>query len=163
MQLRRFIIVALFLLLPVASAAQAEGNPAMAGVNEGKVVWNITMTDPEPLAGQMQVIRQTYKDLKEAGIDEPKMVLGFHSQNVRYLADDLSELPLEKVDAVRRFNDRLDKLMALDGVRVEACAIANQFFGMEDDAIRSGIHVVDNGYVSFVGYQQQGYGMIGIH
>ena len=163
MRLRRFITATLFLLLPLMGTAHAQGNPAMAGVSEGKVVWNITMTDPEPLAGQMQVIRQTYKDLKEAGIDEPKMVLGFHSQNVRYLAEDLSDLPLKKVDAVRRFNKQLDKLMKLDGVRVEACAIANQFFGMADDAIRSGIHVVDNGYVSFIGYQQQGYGMIGIH
>lgn len=162
MHLRRFFVTALFLLLPLAGTVQAGDTPALKGVNKGKVVWNITMTEPEPLAGQMRVIHQTYKDLKAAGI-EPQMVLGFHSQNVRYLAEDLSDLSLDKLDAVKRFNDNLNKLMELDGVRVEACAIANRFYGVADDAIRSRIEVVDNGYVSFVGYQQKGYGMIGIH
>jgi hypothetical protein len=34
---------------------------------------------------------------------------------------------------------------------------------MEDEAMRDDVEVVANGYVSFIAYQHQGYGMIGIH
>ena len=91
------------------------------------------------------------------------MVLGFHSPNVNYLAKDLDHIKLEKMDAVQRFQEQLDKVADLEGVRVEACAIANRFFGMQGKTVRDDVEVVANGYVSFIAYQHKGYGMIGIH
>ncbi len=51
----------------------------------------------------------------------------------------------------------------MPGVRVEACGLANQAFGVDNEDIRDGIAVVKNSYVSFIGYQDRGYGIIGIH
>lgn len=153
---------ALALLLPVTAVAGPDNARALQGLEKGKVVWNITLADPQQLAGQMQVIHQTYKDLKGAGI-KPKMVLGFHSPNVNYLAENLDHIDLKKTDAVMRFQKQLAKVADLEGVRVEACGIANQFFGMKGKDMRDDVTVVANGYVSFIAYQHKGYGMIGIH
>jgi len=150
------------LAFPLTATAEPDNAHALKGLEQGKVVWNITLKNPHQLAGQMRVIRQTYKDLEGAGI-EPKMVLGFHSHNVNYLAEDLDHIPLENLDTVERFQEALGKVAALEGVRVEACAIANRIFGMEGEAMRDDVEVVANGYVSFIAYQHQGYGMIGIH
>ncbi|HKL77497.1 MAG TPA: hypothetical protein VJ985_03905 [Gammaproteobacteria bacterium] len=150
------------LLLPLSATAAPDNARALQGLEQGKVVWNITLDDPQELTGQMRVIQQTYRDLANAGI-EPKMVLGFHSHNVNYLAQDLDHIKLEKMDAVQRFQEQLGKVAELEGVRVEACAIANRFFGMKGKTMRDDVHVVANGYVSFIAYQHQGYGMIGIH
>jgi intracellular sulfur oxidation DsrE/DsrF family protein len=165
MPLRRSLlaaIAALALILPFTAAAGSDNARALKGLEQGKVVWNITLENPQQLAGQMRVIQQTYQDLKGAGID-PKMVLGFHSTNVNYLAKDLDHIALEKMDAVQRFQEALGKVADLEGVRVEACAIANRFFGMQGKAVRDDVEVVANGYVSFIAYQHKGYGMIGIH
>jgi intracellular sulfur oxidation DsrE/DsrF family protein len=164
MPVRRFLVAIAVVVfsVPLPAAAGPDNARALQGLEQGKVVWNITLEDPQQLAGQMRVIQQTYKDLKGAGI-EPKMVLGFHSPNVNYLAKDLDHIKLEKVDAVRRFQKQLAKVADLEGVRVEACAIANRFFGMQGKEMRDDVEVVANGYVSFIAYQHQGYGMIGIH
>jgi intracellular sulfur oxidation DsrE/DsrF family protein len=152
----------MILALPPTTAAEPDNARALKGLEQGKVVWNITLNDPQQLAGQMQVIRQTYKDLEGAGI-EPRMVLGFHDHNVNYLTKDTDHIKLEKVNAVLRFREQLARVAALEGVRVEACAIANRFFGVQGKEMREDVEVVANGYVSFIAYQHQGYGMIGIH
>mgnify|MGYP006284099585 CR=1 FL=1 len=153
---------ALFLLIPATAPAQPTNEVALKGVDSGKVVWNITLAKPRPLTLQMKVIRQTYMHLEEAGLD-PRMVLAFHSRNVHYLAEDLSEIPLDIQEPVKEFSKQLAKLLELEGVRVEACGLANQAFGMENEAVRDGVAVVKNSYVSFIGYQNRGYAIIGIH
>lgn len=157
-------VVALLILLaaPLAGSAQPTNARALEGVEDGKVVWNITLAKPRPLTLQMKVIQQTYKDLEQAGL-APHMVLAFHSRNVHYLAEDLSEIPLDIQEPVEKFSKQLGKLLKLEGVRVEACGLANQAFGMENEAVRDGVAVVKNSYVSFIGYQKKGYAIIGIH
>ena len=157
-----FLFAAIALTWLPTAAAGPDNSRALRGLEQGKVVWNITLEDLQQLTGQMRVIQQTYQDLKGAGI-EPKMVLGFHSPNVNYLAKNLDHIALEKMDAVQRFQKQLAKVADLDGVRVEACNIANRLFGMKDKAVRDDVEVVANGYVSFVAYQHKGFGMIGIH
>lgn len=156
------MIAVMILALPATTAAEPDNARALKGLEQGKVVWNITLNDPQQLAGQMGVIQQTYQDLKDAGI-EPRMVLGFHSRNVNYLTKDIDHIELEKVDAVLRFQEQLAEVADLEGVRVEACAIANRFYGIQSEDVRKDVAVVANGYVSFIAYQHQGYGMIAIH
>lgn len=150
------------LLLPLSTPAEPTNDRALAGVESGKVVWNVTLDRPRALTLQMKVVRQTYQDLKEAGLD-PRMVLAFHSSNVHFLTEDLSEVPMDMEEPVKRFNKQLDKLLKLDGVRVEACGLANEAFGVDNEAIRDGIDVAANSYVSLTGYQHKGYAIIGIH
>jgi intracellular sulfur oxidation DsrE/DsrF family protein len=152
----------LILIVPFAASAESQGNEhAMAGVENGDVLFDITLSEPRMLTGQMEVIRETYRDLQANGIT-PRMVLAFHGQNVHYLTENLDTVSLEDMSQVEAFNQSLDKLMALKGVRIEVCAIATRLFGADRDAIRDGIHVVGNTYLSNIGYAKQGYAVIGI-
>ncbi|MEF8793208.1 DsrE family protein [Thiohalorhabdus sp.] len=157
-----FAFALLLVTVPLTGTAQPTNARALEGVEDGKVVWNITLSKPRPLALQMKVLHQTYKDLKEADLD-PKMVLAFHGRNVHYLTEDLSEIPLDIEEPVKDFRANLENLLGLDGVRVEACALANQAFGVDNDAIQEEVAVVANSYASFIGYQKKGYAIIGIH
>jgi intracellular sulfur oxidation DsrE/DsrF family protein len=159
--MRLSTLVLALLALPLAALAEPDNERALEGVERGDVIWDITLSKPNQLAGQMNVIRETYRDLQAAGI-EPRMVLAFHGRNVHFLTEDLSSVPLEQVDQVERFNENLDKLLALDGVRAEACAIATRVYGADRDAIREPVEVVGNTYVSNIGYTQKGYSIIGI-
>lgn len=155
------LLVALALLVPSLAAAEPNNDRALEGVENGDVIWDITLSKPSQLAGQMNVIRQTYRDLEEHGI-EPRMVLAFHGRNVHFLTEDLESVPLEELDQVEQFNENLDKLLALDGVRAEACSIATQVYGADADAIRDEVNLVGNTYISNIGYTQKGYSIIGI-
>ena len=153
----------LIFALSIKAYAEPQNNEhALAGVDRGEVLFDITLSEPRMLTGQMQVIHETYQDLLANGIT-PKVVLAFHGQNVHFLTKDLDTVSLEDMTQVEAFNENLNKLIALDGVRIEACAIATRFFGADRDAIREGIHVVGNTYVSNIGYDKQGYTIIGIH
>lgn len=159
--MRPSTLVLALLALPLAALAEPDNERALEGVERGDVIWDITLSKPNQLAGQMNVIRETYRDLQAAGI-EPRMVLAFHGRNVHFLTEDLASIPLEQVDQVEQFNENLDKLLALDGVRAEACAIATRVYGADREAIREPVEVVGNTYVSNIGYTQKGYSIIGI-
>lgn len=162
MKVIRNLAMAAALALPLVAHAEPQNNDhALNGVESGDVIWDITLSQPAQLTAQMEVIRETYHDLEENGV-EPRMVLAFHGQNVHFLTEDLESVSLEQMDQVERFNAALDTLLELDNVRVEACAIANRLFGADEDAMRDDVNVVGNTYVSNIGYTQQGYSIIGI-
>lgn len=135
---------------------------ALAGVSSGKVVWDISMSDPENLAVHLSVVRETYDDLVRQDI-EPDMVLAIHGRPVTYLQEDLSSLALEDLPQVEKVNAILDELNLLPGVRIEVCSVANRLMGVDNAAIRDGFHVVGNTWVSLIGYQAKGHAMIPIH
>jgi intracellular sulfur oxidation DsrE/DsrF family protein len=162
MTMIRTLAVTAALLLPLVAHAEPQNNDhALEGVDRGDVIWDITLSEPAQLTAQLQVIRETYHDLEENGV-EPRMVLAFHGRNVHFLTEELESVPLEQMDQVEQFNAALDKLLELDNVRVEACAIANRLFGADEYTMRDDINVVGNTYVSNIGYTQQGYSIIGI-
>ncbi|MFO8155533.1 MAG: DsrE family protein [Pseudomonadota bacterium] len=162
MKVIRNLAMAAALALPLVAHAEPQNNDhALNGVESGDVIWDITLSQPAQLTAQMEVIRETYHDLEENGV-EPRMVLAFHGQNVHFLTEDLESVSLEQMDQVERFNAALDTLLELDNVRVEACAIANRLFGADGGAMRDDVNVVGNTYVSNIGYTQQGYSIIGI-
>lgn len=154
------LVLAFFMVSGVV--AQPDNRRALEGMTQAKVVWDITNSNPAFLSVQMQVINETYQNLKQAGL-EPEMTLAFHGQNVRFLTEDLETVELEQMVQVEQFNTHLNALLKLKGVRAEVCSIANRVFGVENVKIRPPLEVVGNSYVSFISLQNKGYAMIGIH
>jgi intracellular sulfur oxidation DsrE/DsrF family protein len=50
--------------------------------------------------------------------------------------------------------------MAKDGLRVEICLFAAKVFGVDPASILPEIKKVENGWISLVGYQAQGYSLV---
>ncbi|SFR49633.1 DsrE family protein [Thiomicrospira sp. ALE5] len=160
--MRTLIGFILSLALATSALAQPNNNKALEGMTQAQVVWDITNSNPGFLTVQMQVIKETYQNLKDAGL-EPEMILAFHGQNVNFLTTGLETVELDQMVQVETFNKHLNKLLQLDGVKAEVCSIANRVFGVENGDIRDPLIVVGNSYVSFISLQHQGWGIIGIH
>jgi intracellular sulfur oxidation DsrE/DsrF family protein len=158
------IIVCLAIVaVPVEPFAQTKPDDtrALNGVSTGKVVWDISMANPETLALYLSVVRETYDDLVRQNV-KPDMVLAIHGLPVRYVRKDVSDLPFEAMPHIETINEVLDDLKGRPGVRIEVCSVANRLMGVENGSIRDGLQVVGNTWVSLIGYQAQGYAVIPI-
>lgn len=162
----RLLAFAAALLIAAAPLARAGDKPgdaaALKGVHTGKVVWDVSMANPDTLAVFLSVVRETYDDLVRQGV-RPEMVLAVHGAPVRFVRAKRDDLPFETGVAVDKINAILDDLAARPGVRVEVCAVANRLFGVDDASIKPNFHVVGNTWVSLIGYQAQGYALVPIN
>lgn len=162
---RLMLVVAAMIALaaaPVHAADKPSDAAALKGVKTGKVVWDVSMANPETLALFLSVVRETYDDLARQNV-KPEMVLAIHGVPVKYVRANRDDLPLETSTAVDKINDVLDDLAKRPGIRIEVCSIANRLFGVDNASIKPNYHVVGNTWVSLIGYQAQGYAVVPIN
>ena len=162
---RLILVVAALVALaitPVHAADKPSDAAALKGVKTGKVVWDVSMANPETLALFLSVVRETYDDLARQNV-KPEMVLAIHGVPVKFVRTNRDDLPLETGAAVDKINDVLDDLAKRPGVRVEVCSIANRLFGIDNASIKPNYHVVGNTWVSLIGYQAQGFAVVPIN
>ncbi|MGE4281077.1 MAG: hypothetical protein AB7G62_15920 [Magnetospirillum sp.] len=164
--MKRLILVVAALVALAAAPVHAADKPsdaaALKGVKTGKVVWDVSMANPETLALFLSVVRETYDDLARQNV-KPDMVLAIHGVPVKFVRANRDDLPLETSTAVDKINDVLDDLAKRPGVRIEVCSIANRLFGVDNASIKPNYHVVGNTWVSLIGYQAQGYAVVPIN
>lgn len=163
MAFRRILILCMLLFAPLlaAQAATAPINDAAAlqGVKQGKGVFLIDFNDPKKTAFYLEIIKGTHAGLTRQGV-KPDFVIVYIGPTVRFLStapDD--ELALEQGDALEAIADRVKELSEL-GVRQEICAIATRVFKVPNETILPGLTLVDDGFISLIGWQTQGYKLI---
>ena len=159
------VFFSLLLGLLVSSSAFAASKPddadALKGVTEGKVVFDINMTDAKKMTLYLMVIRETVEDLKRQGV-EPDVVLAFRGLSVRLISKDREQMELADFDHLDKVAAQLADLQK-QGVRVEACSVATRLFRIDNGTLLDGIKPVGNTFVSLTGYQAQGYANIPIY
>ena len=155
------VVFTLILTLSAGGAAAApavDDAHALAGLERGKIVFDINLKDAPSLALYLKVIHQTHGDLVRQGVT-PEIVLAF-----RGLAVTLIQHPqgAEKAgDAVVQVGNLLTELKAL-GVRMEACNVATQLFNVPRENLLPGVELVGNTFISLMGYQHQGFALVPI-
>ena len=134
---------------------------AIADMQTGKGIFDITRADPASIAGTLAVINQTVDGLIEQGVT-PDLIVAFRGGSVANLAKNPSHLP-EKQQAEARKLAEIIQTMAERGVYFEACAIALQRAGVEPEDLLDEVNPVANTYISMIGYQAQGYALISLN
>lgn len=163
--MKRMFNTLLFLITLVATASVQAGNyndaAALSGLKEGKGVFLVDFDNPQKLAFYLDIIKGTHAGMKRQGV-EPDFVLVFIGPTVKYLnkkADDEIEMRYEsELSAIAKTLKDLDNV----GARLEICTIANRVFGMDDETVMDGLHVVGDGFISLIGYQSKGYQLVPI-
>lgn len=157
------VLVVLMLTLIFSSGAysgEINDADALAGYNQGKIVFDINLTEASKMALYLKVIQQTYNDLERQNIN-PDIVLAFRGLAVTIIQTDK---PVDSPEE-RKLSDQITKqvnhLQAM-GVKMEACSVATGLFEVPNNNILPGIKVVGNTFVSLAGYQKQGYAIIPI-
>ncbi|HET6272684.1 MAG TPA: DsrE family protein [Bacteroidota bacterium] len=156
-----FLVVA-FSISPVASsAAFAQEYAALKGVKSTKVVFDVRTGIPKVAALQLKLIRQTNKDLI-AEKKAPVTNVVFIGQSVKLVSSSREgfapeDLPLldEIAEAVRD--------LSRDGIGLEFCLFAAKIHKVEPASVLPEITKVENGYISIIGYQAQGYTLVPVY
>lgn len=153
-------------LLTSLAFSQAQATPindqrAIADMQTGKAIFDITRADPASIAGTLAVINQTVDGLIEQGVT-PDLIVAFRGGSVANLAKDPSHLPEQQQPEARKLADIINT-MAERGVYFEACAIALQRTEVEPEDLLDEVNPVANTYISMMGYQAQGYALISLN
>lgn len=160
--LKHLFLCATLLLAPLAHAAERpDDSAALAGVETGKVIFDINMGDPKKMTLYLTVIGQTVDDLERQGV-EPDVILAFRGHSVKLVSTDRESFELTDFEHLDRIAEQVAELQKR-GVRMEACSVACRLFNVEQTTLLEGIKPVGNTFVSLTGYQAQGYANIPIY
>lgn len=158
----RLPFLLLLLLIPgILTAGKPADTASLSGVDSGKIAWDINMANPEKMLLYLQVMDETYEDLKRQGV-EPDMVLTFRGPSVLLITTDRTDVPLDDEVQLDGIAAQLQAMLAKPNVRAEACSVATRLSGVDPKALLPGIDHVGNTFVSQIGYQAKGYAIIPI-
>jgi uncharacterized protein len=156
---RRSAILVFFLLTFTAVPAFAE-YPALEGLDRLDTVVDYSLGSPEAATVVFPAIREIYQDPSVTALPEPpRTVIVFHGEAVRLLStdrqgfDEQNRAALDQVtEMIRQFHE--------DGIRMEVCMYAVEVLGVDPATLMPEIEQVGNGFISVVGYQNQGYAVV---
>lgn len=150
------------LLVNAAYAEKPSDADALQGMNEGKVIWDITVGSPNKLSLILKVIDETYDDLEKQNV-KPDMIFLFHGPVMKLITTKTLDLPLDEEEAHEEALGLIKKLSQQQGVKMESCSISARLLNIDNENIIPGIKPVGNTFVSQIGYQKKGYAMIPIY
>lgn len=144
----------------MVAADQPTDQRALAGVTEGKAIFDVNLGNPSTLVVILDVVDETLDGLAAHGV-EPNLIVAFRGPSVRFVTTDESKIPLEQVEASQALAERVANL-AERGVRFEACGITTRMMGVDNASLIPGVEPVANTFNSLIGFQARGYAVIPI-
>lgn len=155
--------ICLFMFFATSAIAEKPSDAdALRDINEGKVVWDVTVGSPSKLLLMLKVIEETYDDLARQNV-KPDMVFAFHGPVVKLISTQPLDLPLDEEEAHEEVLVQLQKLSQKPGIKMESCSIATRLLDVDNATIIPLVKPVGNTFVSLIGYQKKGYALIPIY
>ena len=156
------ILALVAVAVPGGAAERPDDHRALQGLREGRILWDVTLAEPDALLARLRVIQQTYRDLVRQDV-APRMLFTFHGGAIKLLARDIDRFDVADVTAVRAVQAKLGELKALTGVsRIEACSIAAERVALAPADLIAPAVMVGNTFVTAAAYAQRGYARIRI-
>ncbi len=152
--------ISLFMSLSMTYAAEHTKPQALEGVDRAKTIFDVTLGNPESLAGNLGVIDETLDTLNQQGV-EADLVVAFRGPAVRFTTADTQQIPANQREAAQKLARSIEGL-AERGVRFESCGISARALGVDQSELVPGVKAVANTFVSLIGYQAKGYGLVPI-
>lgn len=97
-------------------------------------------------------------NIAESGVN-PVVVVAVRGPASRFMTVSNSYIAPEDVKIKNEIANLTDEL-SKRGVKLEQCAIALRMLDISPNDIQPKLNIVQNGYVSLIGYQNQGYGIL---
>jgi len=161
----RYLIVAMIaanLSLPAVLSATEPGSPndrfALAGLQTGKAIFDVTTKDAGRLLFIVKVIEETWEGMNAQGV-QPDFVISFRGGSLPLLRED----PLSMDERERTILSEVrERLAGLENkvARQEACNVAGKLFQVTPDQLAPGVTMVGNSLISLIGYQNKGYALV---
>jgi intracellular sulfur oxidation DsrE/DsrF family protein len=158
MKKRVIVFICVLLVAVTVFAEPAEKVKSLTGLKQVKVVVDVNVGEPKTLLKRMELLDRTYQQLTAAGM-KPSVVVAFRAKaslfitkGDGYVAPEEKGAKLEMKSWIERFKQ--------NGFQIEQCAIAAEMLNINVKDFLPQVEVVENGYVSLIGYQQQGYAFL---
>ncbi|MDG4867113.1 DsrE family protein [Guyparkeria sp. 1SP6A2] len=151
-----------FAPLSVAAAGQLDNRAALGELETVKAVYDVRKSHPAALDTYLKAIVTNVENLKKEGV-QADLVMVFISHAVKFIHTEPSlEDEADHGDALASIARNVVKLQEM-GVRMEACNAATRAFGVDNDSLLPGIEPVRSGFISLMGYQNNGYALIPVY
>jgi uncharacterized protein len=153
------------LLLPAANSTSAEYE-AMEGVESADAVFDFRIGDAQTALGHLDLIHSMVEDPNMVLNDEPpEFVVVFIGPSVNLITANEAgqgENQQNEQNQQEQLAAVADKIasMAQDGILFEVCMTTAHALDIDPDSILPEINQVGNGWISVIGYQQQGYALV---
>ena len=143
-----------------AHAQQADDKAALQGLNEVKVIFDVTEGDGKTLNTYLNVVEEARQSLIKQGV-KPQIVLAFRGPATRLVQTDQSQIKAEDREYATKIAATIKALSSAEGVAaIEQCGVAVRMVGTKPENVVPGVKVVGNSWISLAGYQAKGYGYI---
>jgi len=137
----------------------ADDNP-IAGLKDAKIAFDITAGDPGRLLSILNTIDETRESFARHGVT-PHFVLAFRGPATLLTQTDLSRLKPEDRETATKIAAKLKQLHGSAGIeRLDQCNIAMRTQKVDRAQVNPDVTVVENGWITLVGYQARGYAYI---
>ena len=148
------------LLIALTGMSSVQGGETLKGHSPMKVVFDFRDGVPESALIHLQLVHETYKDVAAtAGSHKPEFAVVFMDKSVILLSKNRDKFTPEQKDMLAQLDQTVSAL-AKDGVTLEVCVFAADFFGVDPKSYSPEIKQVKNGWISSMGYQAKGYALV---
>lgn len=157
------VIAASLAVLVLSTMPAAAGEyAALAGVKGLDSVFDFSLGSPEIAAIVFPAIMDVHQNQEVRALPAaPRTVIVFYGKAVKLISTDrkgLAKADMEEYDKVADFIRKAKKA----GLKLEVCMFAVKVFGIDPATLMPEIDRVGNGFISVLGYQAQGYGVVTI-
>ena len=153
-------IMALVLAFVGSSHAQTiyNNNDALKNVAQSNVYFDVSLDDDQKILLRLELLQRTTQQLKDAGVDV-SVVIGFRGGASRFITKGDHYVLDEETGNKKKIQEWVSRF-ANEGIKLEQCSIAAELLDIAYDDFLPEITIVANGYISLIGYQNQGYAVV---
>lgn len=131
---------------------------ALTGLTTAKAYFDVTVENPKLVLLRLQLIEKTYSQIAANGVT-PAFIVGIRGKASNFFTkgnDNVLDMDLPDKKQI----EILVKKFAAQHIPIEQCLIAAEIQHIDAADFLPQLKLVANGYVSMIGYQSQGYGLV---
>jgi hypothetical protein len=141
-----------------AMADEFSNKRALVNISKVRAYYDVNVGIPAKLVTRLRLIDKTYDQLVSAGVT-PNFIIGFRGKASYFVTKGDDYVFDEDIPAKKKVLKYIQTLKAR-GIVLEQCHIAASLHNIDPKDFLSEIEVVQNGYISMIGYQAKGYSQI---
>ena len=148
----------LFLSFGAAHGKEYKQSQSLTGTTTAKIYFDVNVGIPAKLLLRLSLIDKTLSQLKAAGV-KPDAVIAFHGKASKFITNGVLYIEDEEQTAKAEVHTWLETF-ANQGVHMEQCLIAANLHGIAPEDVRRELEVTQNGYISMIAYQNEGFALV---
>ncbi|MBZ4642837.1 DsrE family protein [Deferribacterales bacterium Es71-Z0220] len=156
--MKKIFIFTLILLVVCISAFAQNRSSSLNDVKTSRVIFDVNIGDAKLLLTRLTLIKETLDGLSK--YNDYKAVVAFRGKASNFVTKNNEHIKKDDIGIKEKIYSILNILKNDYNATLEQCTIALKFAGIEPDEVYDIINVIENGYISIIGYQNQGYAFV---